>query len=470
MSIILDASHVQSLTERERQTWEKQLTVVEDRVFNKIKPDYSPRKQICTLHRHENLFFLPFARAIDMGFRCYRSAPAFAEGWRPFLVELREEQKKILADALIKLKSHGTLLLAVYPGGGKTITTLRLCRALGYPVLIIVNRLVLMDQWKKSIIRCFGGGGDSSDNDSSEIVQCISAKKDLHPGRHFYIINAINVPKFDERDWREHLGIGTLVVDECHLIMTKVFVQSLGCVAPRFLVGLSATPYRNDGMNDLFEIYFGSSKTCIYVPLYRHHYVYPLRTSFTYENEYSAQGRLLWNRIIDRQSFLPERQILIAKLCQEFGDRRILILGKRVEALRQLSCMIPGSAIFVGTQVGFDESARVLVSTFSKVGTGFSHDCLDMLILANDTEDYFLQYLGRVFRRPDVVPIVIDIVDNHAVLQNHFRTRSKVYKETGGVICKPPSHWTITKVPSHSGASHEDSLTRSDSGSLDTDR
>jgi len=135
------------------------------------------------------------------------------------------------------------------------------------------------------------------------------------------------------------------------------------------------------------------------------------------------------------------RQQWIADLCRHYHDRRILILGKRVDALRALSLKIPGSTLFTGTQVVFDTDARVLVSTFSKVGTGFSHDCLDMLILANDTEDYFLQYLGRVFRRPDVVPVVIDMIDHHPVLQNHYRTRRKVYLETGGVLQEPPPFW-----------------------------
>jgi hypothetical protein len=49
-------------------------------------------------------------------------------------------------------------------------------------------------------------------------------------------------------------------------------------------------------------------------------------------------------------------------------------------------------------------------------------------------EQYYEQVLGRVFRRKDVVPIIIDIVDRHGVLEKHFRTRKREYIDKGGKI------------------------------------
>ena len=57
-----------------------------------------------------------------------------------------------------------------------------------------------------------------------------------------------------------------------------------------------------------------------------------------------------------------------------------------------------------------------------------------MLILGVDTKDFYLQYLGRVFRTEDVQPLIIDIVDDHPLLKNHFRERKKIYIEAGGKI------------------------------------
>ena len=76
----------------------------------------------------------------------------------------------------------------------------------------------------------------------------------------------------------------------------------------------------------------------------------------------------------------------------------------------------------------------MLIATVSKVGVGFSFDKLDMLVLACDLKEYYLQFVGRVFRKPDVVPVIIDIVDKNPVLFRHFKSRLKVYQDCGGSV------------------------------------
>jgi len=142
--------------------------------------------------------------------------------------------------------------------------------------------------------------------------------------------------------------------------------------------------------------------------------------------------------VIDKQTSDGERNLLIASTCQKYPDRNILILSKRIKQIEEISRYLQGNnenvTVMKENDNTFDEDARILVATFQKVGTGFSHDKLDMLILASDTEEYFIQYLGRVFRRPDVEPIVIDFVDKHPILKKHFLSRKKVYEQCGGVV------------------------------------
>ena len=88
----------------------------------------------------------------------------------------------------------------------------------------------------------------------------------------------------------------------------------------------------------------------------------------------------------------------------------------------------------IGTKQEFEESARILVGTSSKVGVGFDHPKLDTLLLAADLEEYFIQYLGRVFRRKDVEPVIFDLVDNNGILKKHFLTRRGIYLEHGGIV------------------------------------
>ena len=88
----------------------------------------------------------------------------------------------------------------------------------------------------------------------------------------------------------------------------------------------------------------------------------------------------------------------------------------------------------IGSEQTYDQKSRVLVGTNSKAGVGFDHPRLDSLILGADIEQYFIQYLGRIFRRKDVEPLIFDIVDNNPILIKHFRTRKNVYMEHGGLV------------------------------------
>ena len=307
-----------------------------------------------------------------------------------------------------------------------TITTLAISSIIKLKTLILVNKIVLVDQWIETIQKVFG---------THARIQQIKTKGKINPGCQFYIMNAINVAKRDPTEY-EKLGIGFVIVDECHLIMTKIFSRALGYLCPRYLIGLSATPYRPDGFDSMLELYFGLRK--VVRKLFKPHQVYFWETNIKIVAEKDAKGQLLWNTVIDAQTNHEERNKNIVNICQRHPDRNILILSKRIHqidtlynGLKELNEHV---TLLKDNETSFDKDARILIATFQKVGTGFSHDKLDMLILATDAEEYFMQYLGRVFRRPDVQPIIMDIVDDNPILRRHFLTRRNVYQECGGKI------------------------------------
>ena len=86
--------------------------------------------------------------------------------------------------------------------------------------------------------------------------------------------------------------------------------------------------------------------------------------------------------------------------------------------------------------ISFDFNSRILVATVQKAGVGFDHPKLDSLIIASDVEEYFIQYLGRVFRTEEGIPFIFDILDDFPTLKRHYYTRRQVYLEHGGIIKK----------------------------------
>lgn len=373
----------------------------------------------------DNNIFLPFQWAFSQEkYQKYRRPRSDLPPSKTiFSGKLRQEQVKIQNEALEFLNRQGTILLAMHPGAGKTITSLSISSKIGLKTLVLVNRIILMDQWVKSIQNFF--------TDDVK-VQVLQTKDELDDTADFYIMNAINVEK---RNIDDFVNIGTLIVDECHLMITTVFIRALGYVYPRYLIGLSATPMRYDGLDVLLDLYFGYDR--ITRNLYHRHTVYKVNTGIRIIGEQDDKGMLIWNSILNEQMTHEGRNDFIKRLCEFFESRNILILCKRIHQVETLYNLLKPTVkctTLKGNENEFDEEARVLIASVAKAGVGFSHDILDMLILACDLDAYYLQILGRVFRRPDTVPIVIDIVDNHPVLKRHFKSRSSIYTDCGGSI------------------------------------
>jgi len=226
------------------------------------------------------------------------------------------------------------------------------------------------------------------------------------------------------------------IVHNCHMIVAETLSKCLQYVSPRYLIGLSATPYRPDGLDSLLEFYFGKNK--IVRKLHRDHTVYKVSTGFKPPVEKTMQGRINWGSILDAQATNQDRNDLIIKIIQKFNDRNFLVLVKRVEQGKYLSDKLEqlGENVtdLIGSNQEFNTEARILIGTCQKVGTGFDHSKLDTLLLATDLEEYFVQYLGRIFRTRDNHPIVFDLVDKNPILNKHFNTRRSVYQEHGGTV------------------------------------
>ena len=80
---------------------------------------------------------------------------------------------------------------------------------------------------------------------------------------------------------------------------------------------------------------------------------------------------------------------------------------KRVEQANYLFKNLKDSGEYVDNLIGskqdFDRNCRILVGIHQKVGTGFDWAKADALMLATDLDSYFIQALGRIFRKKDII-------------------------------------------------------------------
>lgn len=403
--------------------WETRQKIHKDLEI-KLENKYAPgmAKYVYPFEINGDNIILPFSYAA----RSLRLKRPPRERFSSMTVEfdgvLREEQKEILRESVNYLSTKGSVIISAYTGFGKSITSIKLACTLHFKTLIVVNKVVLMKQWKESILTF-------CPNSRVQIVTPKSVKENAD----FYIMNAQNIEKMGKQYFAD---IGTVIVDEAHLIMAETLSRSLQCVYPRYLIGLTATPYRPDGLDILLLFYFGSYR--IFRKLWREHTVYRVSTGFKPTIEKAVNGRVNWGVVLDSQANDIERNELIVGLLKYFSDRTFLVLVKRISQgeyiLKRLEEEGEDCTSLLGSKQDFSKESRILIGTSGKVGVGFDHAKLDALLLAADVEEYFIQYLGRVFRTKEVEPVIVDLVDKYSLLEKHFATRRNIYQEHGGTI------------------------------------
>jgi len=145
-----------------------------------------------------------------------------------------------------------------------------------------------------------------------------------------------------------------------------------------------------------------------------------------------------WDSVLTSQARSITRNTLIVDIVRYFCKRNILILCKRKEQALLLKEALKKYKedvdIYMGSQKVANYDSRILVVTCSKSGRGFNHPKLDMLIPAADTEENWVQYAGRIFRREHHAPVIVEISDKFGPLKKHLETRLDVCRQSGAEV------------------------------------
>ena len=416
--------HVDTLSVSDEEKIIKEVRV------KKIENSYNPRTGFKVKETYLNAFqqyselncyYIPFSWALTNLDCKRRKREDFSSINIPFTSTLRNIQLEIKDECINRMNKFGCLLISLYPGAGKTCLAIYLAaKVIKLKTLIVCHRIILMEQWRDSIKRFTG------ENTKIEILK---VGKKYNENADFFIVNAQNIKKLGRDVFK---SIGFVIVDEIHAIMAESLSESMYYVSPRYLLGLSATPTRPDGMDGLLDFYFGIDNV-IKRELYHKHTVYKVETGIEFEEESSN-----WNALITSQCLHEERNNLIVDIIMKHKDRHFLVLCKRVQQASYIAEKLEEEKENVSLMIEdtntFDPTSRIIVASLQKCGVGFSHDLLDSLIIASDMEEYFIQYLARVMRTEEVEPIIFDLVDNHKGLKKHFGQRKKVYMKAGGNI------------------------------------
>ncbi len=366
---------------------------------------------------------------------CRRSLPpknfSFKGRLRPF-------QQKAVDEMLAK--DFGTLSSAT--GSGKTIMALYMVARRRQPALIVVHTKDLASQWTERIETFLG-------IPAPEVGLIGSGKKELGDKITVALVQSLYKCVEEIAD-----QIGFLVVDECHRCPSRIFTEAVTGFDARYMLGLSATPWRRDKLSKLIFWHLGD----VHHEVDKAHLVETgdvlpaevivRETNFKpfYDpvNEYS--------KMLSELTADTDRNVLIASdvaqetlncggICLVLSDRKAHC--ENLQSLLKYRFKID-SELLTG-DLNLSERQKVIerlnqnkvdvvIATGQLIGEGFDCKNLSTLFLATPISfsGRVLQYLGRVLRPAPGKKMarVFDYIDIHVeTLTKAAQSRQRVYRQ-----------------------------------------
>lgn len=356
-----------------------------------------------------------------------------------FLGKLRKEQSK----AVNVMMQHQTGVLHAPTAFGKTVTAIGIIAKRKVNTLILTHSRQLLDQWQESLklflagteIGIIGGGKKKP-----------SGQIDIATYQSFINMKDNTVDLLIQ-------GYGQVIIDECHHISAPRFEMVLNEVRAKYVLGLTATPDRQDGHQKIVFMLAGPirhkvkidhankfEQRVVVLPLYCHppgNLTQPdsrphIADAYSWIAENSERNKRIVNDVAGQIKegkcplVLTERrehaellnQLLIDKKFKTVILRGAMRVKERKEANEQLN------------------QAQVIVATGKYIGEGFDLPRLDTLFLAMPIswKGTLAQYAGRIHRESEGKDLVtiFDYVDSSLpMLQRMFKKREKGYKAMG---------------------------------------
>ena len=359
-----------------------------------------------------------------------------------FKGELRKDQKKAVSD----LVKYDVGVLHAPTAFGKTVTAIGLIHKRKVNTLILVHSRQLLDQWKERLtmflegveIGVIGGGKRKPTGE----IDVATYQSMINRGD-----NSVNECLFD---------YGQIIIDECHHISAPKYEMLLGEVHAKYILGVTATPQRQDGHQPIIFMQAGPIRHAVKSDS-RHQFdqkVIVRQLFHTPPLEITHSDKL--PHISKIYQWLAEndernKKIIDDVLAEVVRKRNPIVLTERREHALVLAELLVGHnvsfQVLRGAMKAKERKAamdalddtQVLIATGKYIGEGFDLPKLDTLFLALPIswKGSLVQYAGRIHRQTEgkTSVLIYDYVDESLpTLQRMYQRRSKGYDAMGYTI------------------------------------
>ena len=351
-----------------------------------------------------------------------------------FKGSLFDYQTNIVNKYIDHVSTSGGGLLDVEPGKGKTVMALNIISKLKKKTLVVVHKSFLMNQWKERINQFLPNAkvgfiqGKTIDIEDKDIV--------------IGMLQTLSTKEFSEDIINE---FGLTVYDECHHLSAEVFSQVMIRINTNYILGLSGTMTRKDGLTKVFKWFIGpivhkeKSENQEEVLIKALYFEDPFNDEYnTVETDF--KGNPQYSKMISKICSNDNRTSMILNVIQyELKDnyeQQIMILAHNKSLIQELYDKIQQFERSVGLYIGGmkeeqlkdSENKKIIIATYAMASEGLDIKTLTTLCMATPKTDV-CQSVGRILRSKHKQPLVIDIIDNQDIFQKQFKKRKTYYNK-----------------------------------------
>jgi superfamily II DNA or RNA helicase len=341
--------------------------------------------------------------------------------------DFRHYQKTAVKNLLV----DGRGIVVLPTGTGKTVTAAKMIWTLGVKTLIITPSKNITDMMEEVMIRFFGSG-------SVEVLnsKTVKLKKPIS------ICNIQSLVKIPAGAFKD---VNAVFIDEFHhsAAITYQDVNFNHLKHVYYRIGLTATPFRNDGADLALEGVLSEV-------LYEYKVQDAIKEGFLVKPRFeildlkmrlreTAYQKVYREGIVDN----VERNGIIAGIAAELKKKKVLILVQYKEHGEMLKEMIPWAQFIHGEEKDavrqkmmkdFKEGDLNCLIGTSVIGEGVDLPCAEILIMAGGgkARSQVIQNIGRVLRiaKGKSEAVIYDFTDKDGgYLEEHALERHEIYKE-----------------------------------------
>jgi len=411
-------------------------------------------EDVVPLYQKQNGFIVLPREVCPVGHKDVRVVGEPA-GFQNKFVPRNQDQLRVVSESFHLLETGQSHLLAAPTGYGKTYIGCALAARLNVPTLVITTKEDVLAQWVEAARNVLG-------LDPLEIG--IWRGDQVPFGKRFVVGLVQSIMKGPERYPKElYDSFGFVIADEVHRMGADQFSQSMWWLPAKLRLGLSATPWRKDGKDIVFQAHIGTVRVTaeleVMIPkvlLHETGWKVPCWAGAGgYRQMLHEPGKTMHVEKTMVNNLPRNLQIVDFLLKALAKGRSTIVFASITDHLRELERLLREAGVgsdSIGYYVGAQfykgdkkskarqrEEAKykpIVLATYAMASEATDIPWLDTAVLASPRADV-IQIVGRIRREyPDKKePVVLDLIDGDSrVFDMYSKKRQRWYRLLGSEV------------------------------------